>query len=73
MAFQQQVGTESRVEIYQFCMYDITSDELITSKRWATLGTIEYIKASAIRKTATLVNKSDIDADGFTVIGYTPQ
>lgn len=72
MAFQQYIGTETRVEIYQFYMYDIGSEQLIKSKRWATLGAIEYVRGCIIRETATLVNKSDVDDGGFTAIGYTP-
>ncbi|MBU9841028.1 hypothetical protein J1780_13860 [Rahnella aceris] len=73
MSPQKNVGTENRIEIYQFYKYDITTDENVPSKKWGTIPAIESVGGNVLRDTKILVSLSDVDADGFTVKDYKPK
>jgi len=72
--FPRDVRTEPRIEIYQFTVYDVTSDKSITSKRWGTLSAIDSVRGQALRDSKRLVDASATRSDipGLTVIGYSP-
>ena len=72
--FPREVTTESRIEIYQFTVYDITLDKSITSKRWGTLSAIESVRGQVARESKILVNASATRSDipGLTEIGFVP-
>lgn len=74
MTFQNQVFDQLRIVIYQFTVYDITSETQIKSKRWGTESAIAEIKGEIIRDTKTVVDPSVTRSDipGLTAIGYMP-
>ena len=74
MPFQTQVYSKPRIAIYQFSMYDITSDTKIQSKRWGTESAISENNGSIIRETQVLVDSSVTESDipGLTKPGYMP-
>jgi hypothetical protein len=60
------------VTVYFFEKYDITSDQVIRSKRPATIAAIERVRGEAIKNTAQDIDQDDIDEDGFRRRDYTP-
>lgn len=58
------------VKVYGFKKYDIVSDRFIISHRMATRACIERIRASPIKGTELEINRSELDSDGMTEIGY---
>jgi hypothetical protein len=72
--FPREVRTESRIEIYQFTVYDVTKDESIQSKRWGTLSAIESVRGQPLRESKRLVDASATRSNitGLTEIGYIP-
>lgn len=74
MSFPNLVRTESRIEIYQFTIYDGNSDQLIQSKRWGTASGIESVGGQILRDTKRLVDASAVHSEiqGLTKIGYIP-
>jgi|KBSMisStandDraft_5_1062788.scaffolds.fasta_scaffold4742630_1 hypothetical protein len=60
------------VTVYFFEMYAIESDQMVRSKRPATLAAIERVRGEAIKNTAQDVDADDIDEDGFRRRDYTP-
>ena len=60
------------VTVYFFEMYAIESDQMVRSKRPATLAAIERVGGEAIKNTAQDVDADDIDEDGFRRRDYTP-
>jgi len=61
----------NEVMVFQFAMYDIRSDEVQRSKRWATQDFIERV--SAIRVGAGVkVDASLVNSDGLTDRDFDP-
>ena len=60
------------VTVYFFEMYAIESDQMVRSKRPATLAAIERVRGEAIKNTAQDVDADDIDEDGFRRRDYSP-
>jgi len=59
------------VTVYFFEMYAIESDQMVRSKRPATLAAIERVGGESIKNTAQDVDADDIDEDGFRRRDYT--
>lgn len=57
----------STVPVFRFRKYDINSDTMVISKRWATPTpiAIKTYGASPLFGSEKLVNESEIDGDGF--------
>lgn len=75
MTFQTQIHNENRIEIYQFTVYDVISDQAIKSKRWGTESAIAENRGSILRESKALVDPSatlSSDVSGLTTIGYMP-
>jgi len=64
----------SKVTVYRFKLYNITTDENLQSRRWATLEAIERIHGEVLKDTATEVDASAVATDhaGMTVVGFNP-
>ena len=60
------------VTVYFFQKYDIASDQMIRSKRPATIAAIERVRGEAIKNTAQDVDPDDIDEEGFRRRDYLP-
>ena len=62
----------SKVTVYQFTLYDITTDKIRKSRRWATYDAIERLGGDALLKTATEVEASSLDPDtpGMTHLDF---
>ena len=58
------------VTVYFFQKYDIESDQMIRSKRPATIAAIERVHGEAIKNTAQDIAPEDIDEEGFRRHGY---
>jgi len=57
--------------VFGFKMYDIVSNQFVASRRYATMRTIEQLRA--IRTgTSVEVPFGAVDSDGFTAIDYHP-
>lgn len=64
-----------KVKVYQFECYDITSDQLIRSKRWATTAAIAKIPGAIQIPGSGIEVEDDVvesDIDGMTEIGFHP-
>ena len=61
-----------KVAVYRFRRYDISSDEYVTSRRWAILETINLIRAEALIHTERLVDPNSLNAEGMTERGFDP-
>ena len=59
-----------RVKVYSFRKYDIVSDCFISSRRMATRASIERIRAVPIKGTEIEINRSELNRDGMTKVGY---
>jgi hypothetical protein len=64
----------AKVTVYQFTKYDVASDQVVKSRRWATRKAIEWIDATILEDTAIEVDESVIgrEVDGLSDIGYNP-
>jgi hypothetical protein len=65
----------SKVTVYQFTLYDITTDRRRKSRRWATYDAVERLGGDALLKTAAEVEASVLDPDtpGMTYIDFDPR
>lgn len=63
-----------KVYVYQFTLYDITTDTKRKSNRWATLDAIENISGQALKNTRTEVEASAVvtDISGMTERDFNP-
>jgi hypothetical protein len=63
-----------KVYVYQFTLYDITTDTKRKSHRWATLDAIESIGGEALKNTRTEVEASAVvtDIPGMTERDFNP-
>jgi hypothetical protein len=66
--------TMSKVNIYRFTLYDITSDAAHQSRRWGTRDAIERIGGEILADTVIEVDASAVGSDipGLTVRDYLP-
>jgi hypothetical protein len=55
----------SKVAVYQFKKYAITTDKMVVSKRWATLVAINAAGALPLTDSKKIVDDYELDADGF--------
>ena len=64
----------SKVHIYRFTLYDITSDNARQSRRWGTRDAIERIGGEILVDTAIEVDASAVDSEiaGLTARDYSP-
>ena len=64
----------SKVTVYQFEVYDITSDGYRKSRRWGTRESIESVHGTILDETATDVDASAVASDiaGMTARGFNP-
>lgn len=60
----------SKVTVYRFEKYDITSDTMRTSQRWATRGAIAEVRGKVLEDTAIEV---DADCLKSEIEGMTPR
>ena len=51
--------------VYYFTKYDISIDQILTSKRPATLEAIARARGEAIPQTASEIDVRDLDREGF--------
>ncbi len=73
MPFQTEVKRGISIEIYQFKIYDIVSDETLISKRWGTEAGIQSVCGRKLDETKHLVDPSVVDMAGLTEKGYMPE
>lgn len=57
-----------KVTVYYFTCYDIRSDEILRSKRPATLEAITRCKGEVLKDTAQEVDASSLDDNGFLIV-----
>ncbi len=64
----------SKVHIYRFTLYDITSDGARQSRRWGTRDAIERIGGEVLVDTGTEVDISAVESEiaGLTARDYSP-
>jgi hypothetical protein len=64
----------SKVTVYRFRVYDITTDENRASRRWATRDAIERVRGGVLEDTATAVDSSVVggEIDGMTERNFDP-
>ena len=64
----------NKVTIYRFMVYDVTSDEFIKSRRWATIEAIERVRGEVLKDTSVEVDPSVLDSEvsGMTVRDFSP-
>ncbi len=64
----------SKAIIYQFAVYDVTTDGMRKSRRWATREAIEWLRGDALEHTATEVDASVVGLEiaGMTERGFNP-
>jgi hypothetical protein len=63
------------IKIYQFECYDITSDQFIRSRRWATKAAIAKIPGARPLPDSGIEVEKDLvesDIEGMTEIGFNP-
>jgi hypothetical protein len=62
------------VTIYQFALYDISTDHTRKSRRWGTRPAIEALGGTVLEETAVEVEESAVKSDmaGLTAIGFNP-
>ena len=65
----------SKVTVYQFTLYDITTDMQRKSRRWATQEAIERIGGEILDHTATVAETTALDPaiPGMTHMGFDPR
>jgi hypothetical protein len=59
----------NRTAVFRFKMYDINSNQFITSRRYATMRTIEQLHAIQAGPSIEVPHDA-VDGDGFTAIDY---
>jgi hypothetical protein len=64
----------SKVKVYRFTVYDITTDENRRSRRWATREAIERAHGDVLDDTVTEVDSSVLgdEIDGMTARDFDP-
>jgi hypothetical protein len=65
----------TKITVYRFTVYDITTDERRRSLRWATREAIKRVGGDVLEDTATEVDDAAVEADGepgMTVRGFDP-
>jgi hypothetical protein len=63
----------STVTVYHFKVYDVGSDQMQLSRRWATREAIERIRVGVlIESTAVEVDASVINDEGMTELDFDP-
>jgi hypothetical protein len=60
------------VKVYRFQLYNISTDQNETSRRWGTREAIERIGGEVMKDTETEVNESDLIYDGMTDRDFNP-
>jgi hypothetical protein len=55
----------SKVAVYRFQRYAITTDKMVVSKRWATLITINAACAAPLKSSKKIVDDWEVDSEGF--------
>jgi hypothetical protein len=60
----------TKVTVYRFTIYDITTDENRISKRMGTLEGIERVCGTPIEGTAVEIDASELDPE---IVGLTPR
>ncbi len=65
----------SKVKVYQFTLYDITSDGNCKSRRWGTLEGINSVGGVALKETATEIDAAEIGSEisGLTERNFSPR
>lgn len=53
-----------KITVYYFTGYNITTDQIIRSKRMATLEAIKTFNGTPLMETAKEVDTSDLDGNG---------
>jgi hypothetical protein len=63
------------IQIFQFTMYDVSTDQTRKSRRWGTRAAIEALGGTVLEESATTVEASAINSDmhGLTEIGFDPR
>ena len=59
-------------KVYKFRKYDISSDETITSRRWATREAIKAVCGEVVEDTETEIDASFLDNNGMTERNFEP-
>jgi len=64
----------SKVTIYQFSKYDISTDTTRTSRRWGTSEAIASWGGHVLKKTGVEVDAAVLgsEVEGMTAIGFNP-
>jgi hypothetical protein len=64
----------SKVTIYQFTLYDITTDGYRKSRRWATREAIERLQGEVLERTEVSVDERALASDiaGMTTRDFNP-
>lgn len=62
----------AQVKVFRFSGYNFDTDEVVTSRRWATKEFIEAHKYELLPRTGIRVDESIIDLDGLTPRDYDP-
>ena len=57
------------IAVFHFRMFDINSSVYVEAKRYATMQTIERLRAIRAGP-SIIVPRAEVDEDGFTAIGY---
>ena len=72
--FPRQVLTDTRVEVYQFTVWDQIAGAKVPSKRWGTLAGIEGVGGEAHLQTKVLVPKTVLGREhhGLSDIDFVP-
>lgn len=57
----------AKITVYYFTKGDITAGQTIRSQHLATLAKISKLGGEPIKETATEINESDLDGNGFYI------
>lgn len=60
------------IAVFPFRMFDINNSVYVAAKRYATMQTIEQLRAMRAGP-SIMVPRAAVDEDGFTAIGYRPE
>ena len=63
---------EDTIAVFPFRMFDINSNVYVAAKRYATMQTIERLRATRAGP-SVIVPRAAVDEDGLTAIGYRPE
>lgn len=55
----------SKITVYRFQKYAITTDKMVVSSRWATLPAIDFAGATPLKNTKKVVDDYEVGPDGF--------